>query len=105
MYGGTPLPPKMSQVDDSRIVTDKVFKRLTLTPNLSIWRALAEVRTGRNCQSFWVAGCRSARARESPEVVKEHVRLGPEMRLSLETGAVLEGAWSRYVRSDCGACL
>jgi len=27
------------------------------------------------------------------------------MRLSLETGAVLDGALSRYLRRDCGASL
>ena len=31
--------------------------------------------------------------------------LRPEMRLSLETGAVLDSALSRYLRSDCGASL
>jgi hypothetical protein len=39
-------------------------------------------------------------------VVKERVKsLSPEMRSSLETGAVLDGALSSNVRTDCGAGL
>ena len=59
--------------------------------NFSVWRALAGVLTWSICRAF---------------VVKEQVkRLRPEMRSSLETGAVLDGALSRYLLSDCGASL
>ena len=59
--------------------------------NFAVWRALAGVLTGSICRTF---------------VVKEHMKsLRPEMRLSLETGAVLDGALSRYLRTDWGASL
>ena len=85
--GGAPPPPKMSQVDDNKLVRGKVFKRCDLALICSIWRALAGMLTGAIC-------CQ--RTRKS---------LRPERRSSLETGALLDGALSRYLRSECGASL
>lgn len=42
--GGPPY--EMGYVDDNKIVTRKVFKRLDLSNNFSVWRALASVRPG-----------------------------------------------------------
>ena len=59
--------------------------------NFAVWRALAGVLTGAICRTF---------------IVKEHVKsLRPETRSSPETGAVLDGALSRYLRTDWGASL
>ena len=59
--------------------------------NFAVWRALAGVLTGAICRTF---------------AVKEQVKsLRPETRSSLETGAVLDGALSRYLRTDWGAGL
>ena len=59
--------------------------------NFAVWRALAGVLIGAICRTF---------------VGKEHMKsLRPEMRSSLETGAVLDGALSRYLRTDWGASL
>ena len=68
-----------------------MLQRGDLALDFSVWRALARVLTGAICRTF---------------VVKEHMKsLRPEMRLSLETGAVLDGALSRYLRTDWGAGL
>ena len=53
--------------------------------NFAVWRALAGVLTG-------AISCQRA--------VKS---LRPEMRPSLETGTVLDGALSRYLGTDWGA--
>ncbi|MGA7558591.1 MAG: hypothetical protein WBW01_18430 [Terriglobales bacterium] len=67
----------MSQVDDSKVVRGKALKIMDLTPNFSLWRALAGVLTG-----VFVGHLLSF-------IVKERVKsLRPEMRASLETGAV-----------------
>jgi hypothetical protein len=55
--------------------------------NFSVWRALAGVLTGAICCQIAVKSLR------------------PEMGSSLETGAVLDDALSRYLRTDCGASL
>ena len=56
-----------------------------------VWRALASVLTGAICRTF---------------VVKEQVKsLRPETRSPLETGALLDDALSRYLRTDRGASL
>ncbi|MGB8774376.1 MAG: hypothetical protein WCC78_09555 [Terriglobales bacterium] len=84
----------MSQVDDSKVVRGKALKIMDLTPNFSLWRALAGVLTG-----VFVGHLLSF-------IVKERVKsLRPEMRASLETGAVLDGALSRHLRTDWGASL
>jgi hypothetical protein len=60
---------------------------LDLAGNSAIWRALAGVLTGAICCQIAVKSLR------------------PEMRSSLETGAVLDSALSRYLRTDWGASL
>ena len=68
-----------------------MLQRRDLVLDFSVWRALAGVLTWAICRAF---------------VVKEQVKsLRPEMRSSLETGAVLDGALSRYLRTDWGASL
>ena len=58
-----------------------------LALDFSVWRALAGVLTLAICCQIAVKSLR------------------PEMRSSLETGAVLAGALSRYLRTDWGASL
>ena len=64
-----------------------MLQRLDLALDFSVWRALAGVLIGAICCQ--IAG----------------KSLRPEMRSSLETGAVLDGALSRYLRTDWGASL
>jgi len=87
----------MSQVDDNKIVRGRVFKTLDLLVSSAVWRALAGVPTrGEYCQKASKKGEYFQRAVKS---------LRPEARSSLETGAVLDGALSRYLRIDWGARL
>jgi hypothetical protein len=77
----------MSEVDDNRAVKGKIFKTLDLAENFDDWRAVAGVLTGAICRE------RAVKIRS------------PEIRPSLETGALLEGASSVNPRTDCGASL
>ena len=60
---------------------------MDLAINFAVWRALVGVLAGAIC-------CQGARK-----------NLKPKTRSSLETGAVLDGALSRYLRIDWGARL
>jgi len=82
-----PPPPKMSYVVDSMADRGKVFKTFDLVLNSVNWRALARGVSGEKCCQIAVKNLR------------------PELRSSLETDAVFDGALSRYHCTDWGACL
>ena len=64
-----------------------MLQRWDLVLDFSVWRALAGVLTLAIC-------C---------QIAEKSLR--PEMRSSLKTGAVRDGALSSYLRTDCGAGL
>ena len=77
----------MSEVDDNRAVKGKIFKTLDLAADFDDWRAVAGVLTG------------------AIGLSKSGENSKPEIRPSLETGALLDGASSVNPRTDCGAGL